>query len=123
MEYPAELRFVTYLSPGIPITFFEAVVNHVRRTLELRGALSGESRVSGPVRGADDPFSRREADVGFMCAPSFFWLRELEDPPVELIPAAPVSEDRRCGATVYFSEVIVCRESPVRSLLGLRNRS
>ena len=75
------------------------------------------------MRGAHDPFSRREADVGFMCAPSFFWFRELEDPPVELIPAAPVSEDRRCGATVYFSEVIVCRESPVRSFLGLRDRS
>lgn len=33
MEYPDELRFVTYLSPGIPLAFFEAVVEHVRLVL------------------------------------------------------------------------------------------
>ena len=27
------------------------------------------------MRGADVPLSRREADVGFICSPSFFWLR------------------------------------------------
>ena len=33
MEYPDELRFVTYLSPSIPLAFFEAVVEHVRLVL------------------------------------------------------------------------------------------
>jgi hypothetical protein len=33
MDRSEELRFVTYLSPGIPRAFFEAVVEHVRRTL------------------------------------------------------------------------------------------
>ncbi len=124
MEYPAELRFVTYHSPGIPRAFFEAVVEYVRRALAQRVSLSVESRVSGPVRGADDPFSRGEADVGFMCAPSFFWLRELEGSPVELIGAAPVfRDDRASGQPVYFSEVIVRRESPVGSFSELRGCS
>ena len=78
MEHPEKLRFVTYLSPGIPRAFFEAVVEYVRRALGRRAPLLVETRVLGPVRGGDDPFTKGETDVGFMCAPSFFWLRELE---------------------------------------------
>lgn len=123
-EDPAELRFVTYLSPGIPRAFYEAVVEHVGRTLERRVSLTTETRVSGPVRGGDDPFSRGEADVGFMCAPSFLWLSEMEEPPVELVGAAPVFRDNRApGNPVYFSEVVVNRNSPIRSFDDLRGRS
>ncbi len=124
MERPEELRFVTYLSLGIPQAFFEAVVEHMRRALGRRASLSVETRVSGPMKGTVDPFSKGEVDIGFVCAPSFFWLRELEGPPVELLPAAPVFIDGRApGRPVYFSEVIVRHESPVRSLLDLRGSS
>ncbi len=59
-----------------------------------------------------------------MCAPSFFWLRELESSPVELIGAAPVFRDARAlGQPVYFSEVVVRRESPIRSFSELRGCS
>ncbi len=115
---------MTYLSPGIPRAFFEVVVEHVRQALGQRASLSVVPWVSGPVRGGSDPFSEGEADVGFMCTPSFFWLRELESPPVELLPAAAVfGDDRTPGRPVYFSEVIVRRESPARSFLDLRGRS
>jgi hypothetical protein len=40
LEHPEELRFVTYLSPGIPRAFFEAVVEYVRRALGYRTSLS-----------------------------------------------------------------------------------
>lgn len=124
MEHSAGLRFVTYLSPGIPRAFYEAVVDHVRHALGRPASLSVESRVSGPMRGTGDPFSSEEADVGFMCAPSFFWLRELEDPLVELAGAAPVFRDGRIpGQPAYFSEVIVRRENPVRSFPELRGCS
>src|SRR3712207_6605150 len=110
MERREELRFVTYLSPGIPRAFFEAIVEHVRRALGRRASLSVETRVSGPVKGGDDPLSKGEADVGFLCTPSFFWLRELERSPVELLPVAPVFGDVRTpGQPVYFSEVVVRR--------------
>jgi len=115
---------VSYLSPGIPRAFFEAVVEHVRQALGQRASLSVESRVSGPMRGAEDPFSKGEADVGFMCAPSFLWLLEHETPPVELLPAAPVFRDGRApGRPVYFSELVVRSDSPARSFLDLRGRS
>ncbi len=115
---------MSYLSPGIPRTFFEAVVEHVRQALGQRASLSLETRVSGPMRGTEDPFSRGEADVGFMCGPSFFWLRESEEPPVELLLAAPVFGDARApGRPVYFSELVVRRDSLARSFLDLRGGS
>jgi phosphonate transport system substrate-binding protein len=122
---PGELRFVTYLSPGLPQALFEALVDHVRRTLGCeRTPLRVEARVSGPEKGRGDPFSQDEAEVGFMCAPSFVWLRELRPPPVELLGVAPVFDDARAsGRPVYFCDVVVRRDAPIRSFAGLRGRS
>jgi hypothetical protein len=53
-----DFRFVTYLSPDILQRFFEAIVDHVRRTLgRKRVSLRAETRISGPERGIQDPFS------------------------------------------------------------------
>jgi phosphonate transport system substrate-binding protein len=120
---PEEIRFVTYLSPGIPQALFEALVDHVRRTLG-RASLRVVTRVSGPEKGSEDPFSGGEADVGFMCSPSFLWLRELRPPPVELLGVAPVFEDARAsGRPVYFCDVVVRRDGPIRSFAELEGRS
>ena len=120
-----EIRFITYLSPSIPLELFEAIVEHVRRTLGCeRTSLRAEARVSGPERGSADPFSGDEADVGFMCLPSFVWLRELRPPPAELLGVAPVFEDARAsGRPVYFCDVVVRRDAPVRTFAGLRDGS
>ena len=124
IEHPGELRFLSYLSPGIPRAFFEAVVEHVRQALSQKASLSVESRVSGPTKGTEDPFSRTEADVGFMCTPSFFWLLGHKPPSVELLPAAPVFQDDRApGLPVYFSELVVRSDNPTRTFLDLRGRS
>ena len=120
VQRPEELRFITYLSPGIPLAFFEAVVDRARRDLGCRISLRSETRVSGPERGTGNPFSLDAADVGFMCAPSFSWLRELEPPPAELLGVAPVFWDERNGGRpVYFCDVVVRRGGPIRSFADL----
>src|SRR5215210_4469781 len=123
-----ELRLLTYLSPGLPLALFGAVTDHLRRCPDLAGrgiALASEERVSGPERGAvarsEDPFSRGEADVGFLCAPTYLRLREREHPPAELLGVAPVFADERTrGKPVYFCDVIVRRGSPARSFWDLK---
>lgn len=116
-----ELRFLTYLSPGLPVEIFEAVASRVGSHLGLPTSVDVESRSSGPAGVEDDPFSAEETDVGFMCAPPYIWLRDREDPPVELLGVAPVFEDRRAaGEPVYFSDVIVRRESPFLTFEDLR---
>lgn len=118
------LRFLTYLSPGLPVEIFEAVAARVGFRLGLPASLAVEPRLSGPAPGDEDPFSRDEADVGFMCAPPFIWLADLVRSPVELLGVAPVFDDPRTGGEpVYFSDMIVHRQSPFGGfgeLLGKR---
>src|ERR671916_2165691 len=124
---PHAIRLLTYLSPGLPLALFGAVAGHLRRCPGLGGrgiALASEERISGPERGSvdrsEDPFSRGEADVGFLCAPTYLGLREHERPPAELLGVAPVFADERAhGAPVYFCDVIVRRGSPARSFWDL----
>jgi phosphonate transport system substrate-binding protein len=123
-----ELRLLTYLSPALPLALFGVVADHLRRCPELGGleiALASEERVSGPERGSvdrsEDPFSLGEADVGFLCAPTYLRLREREHPPAELLGVAPVFADERAhGKPVYFCDVIVRRGSSARSFRDLK---
>jgi phosphonate transport system substrate-binding protein len=125
------LRLLTYLSPGLPLALFGAVADHLRRCPELGGreiALASEERVSGPeqssVDRSEDPFSRGEADVGFLCAPTYLRLREREHPPAKLLGVAPVFADERArGKPVYFCDVIVRRSSPARSFWDLKGEA
>ena len=118
-----ELRFITYLSPSLPAAFFEAVVSHLGLMIGCKTSLLLETEVSGPVGAFDDPFSSGEADVGFMCAPPFVRLRELDPPPVELLGAPVFRDARTSGRPVYFSEVVVRCEDPARSVGDLGKRS
>ena len=78
----------------------------------------------GTGEGVFDPFSEGEADVGFMCSPSFSWLRELRASPVELLGVAPVFQDERAsGKLVYFCEAIVHQETPIHSFAEFKGRS
>jgi phosphonate transport system substrate-binding protein len=119
------LRFITYLAPSIPRELFEGVVDHCRRRLGHKGAsLRVETRVSGPERGTADPFSGGEADVGFVCSPSYLWLREREPSPVELLGVAPVFGSGRNGdRPVYFCDVISARGNDISGFADLRGRS
>ncbi len=117
---PSSLRFLTYLAPSIPLEFFADVVQHIEREVGLRCELRFETSRSGPGRDDPDPFSSGQTDVGFMCSPSFLWLRDREPPAVELVPAAPVFNDPRVrGKSLYFADVIVRREQVAQSFLEL----
>ena len=81
-----EIQFVTYLSPSIPQAFFEALVDHLQRSLgREKVSLRIETRVSGPRKGYECSSFGDKVDVAFMCAPSFIWLRRLRPPPAELL--------------------------------------
>ena len=120
-----ELRFVTYLSPSLPRALFEALADYLQRALGgERVSLMAETRVSGPQRGGECSSFADQADLAFMCAPSFVWLRELRPPPVELLGVSPVFDDERNGGRpVYFCDVVVREEGPIRAFSGLEGGS
>ena len=116
----ASLRFVTYLAPGLPREYFAGVAAEVAHLLECEASLRCVTATSAPLPGERDPFSLGEADVGFVCAPGYFWLSRRTPSPIGLVGAAPVFGDpRACGRPVYFAEVIVAQSSSARSFADL----
>ena len=102
------LRALTFLVPGIPLEFFQIVTTHLARSLGCQIQLEAESRVSGPMHGDSDPFAEDRADIGFLCSPSYLYLRSQRRPSIRLVPAGFVFRDERAGGeAVYFSDVVV----------------
>lgn len=116
---PSEpLRFVTYLAPSIPEAFYRELARTICEPMGQDWQLEIDDRRSGP-QPEDDPFTRDRADVGFMCAPCYLELCQLSRPPVELLVAPVYRDERNQGRPVYFSEVVVRRDSKFDSILGL----
>ena len=112
------LRILTYLAPSIPEELFALVGRHIEEAAGVATAVDFETRISGPLDGDDDPFADGRVDIGFVCAPSFRWLRARSA--VELLPL-PVPVDRRAaGRPVYFADVVVRASSAARVFDDLR---
>jgi len=105
------LRLISYLAPSIPAALFETIARHVGAELVF------EETISGPQPGDDEPFTRGDADIGFVCAPSYRVLRES----VELLPALVPSDPRANGQPVYFADVVVREDSHVRTFEQLHD--
>jgi phosphonate transport system substrate-binding protein len=120
MRAPATpLRLLSYLAPSIPEGLFELVASAIEAKTGTAVALDFETSVSGPTP-ETDPFVSGRADLAFVCGPSYARLR-AGGAPVDILPAAAVFEDpRNGGRPVYFSDVIVARDHPARSLADLR---
>jgi ABC-type phosphate/phosphonate transport system substrate-binding protein len=114
------LNALTFLAPGIPLEFFEIVTGCIAEALSCEIQLSAEDRISGPMHAAADPFDEGRADLGFLCSPSYLYLRAQARPSVELVPAGFVFRDRRAaGRPVYFSEVVVRSDHSAREFADL----
>jgi len=115
----APLRLLSYLAPSIPEGLFELVAEAIASRAGRPVIVDFETRVSGPVP-ETDPFASGRADAAFVCGPSYGLLRSA-GAPVEIVPAAAVFDDpRNGGRPVYFSDVVVPRHHPARTLEELR---
>jgi phosphonate transport system substrate-binding protein len=114
------LRLITYLSPGLPLAFFQTIAD----ALGSDTTLWADPRASGPMAGEVDPFSAGRADIGFMCAPAFLAMRRgVENPPVRLLGLAPVFDDPRAsGKPLYHADVVVRANDAAQMFADLRGR-
>jgi phosphonate transport system substrate-binding protein len=108
------LRFATYLAPNV-LPVYEVVTEEVGRRLGIQTELVVETSY--------ETCERDENEVCFVCSLPYITLeRRGLDPAVPM--AAPVLMGSRYqGRPIYFSDVIVHRDSPFRSFLDLRGRS
>lgn len=105
------LRFATFLAPNMyPV--YQCVTEYISRRLGWRTELrAGESFAA---------FERGEVDVGVICGLPYVQLTRSSDPPVELLAAPVLQGERYGGLPIYFSDVVVRRESSYRTFAELR---
>lgn len=108
------LSFATYLAPNV-LPVYEAVTEEVGRRLGIDSELVVETSYESCEKDVHE--------VCFVCSlPYVTFERRGIDPAIPV--AAPVLQgDRYGGRPIYFSDVIVRRDSPFRSFLDLRGRS
>ena len=110
----APLRFATFLAPNmLPLYRFlaERIARRLGRPVELVVGVSF------------DPFERGEVDLGVICGLPYVWLAARQPRPVEPLAAPVLVGDRYAGRPVYYSDVIVRRDSPITCLEELRGCS
>jgi ABC-type phosphate/phosphonate transport system substrate-binding protein len=115
---PPPLRFLTWLAPSLPLELFAAIADGCAEILERPVSLESVTELSGPSPDAD-PLACGEADVGFLCPPTFRRMR-AGGAPVELLAAPVFADARAAGRPVYFSDVVVSASSPAHDLEDLR---
>jgi len=112
------LRALTYLAPSLPLELFELCCDAVSAAIGRKVELDVEERISGPMHTHTDSFAAGAVDLGFLCSPSYLYLRSQPTASVELVPAGLVFDDERGkGKPVYFSDVVV-RQSHVADCFG-----
>jgi phosphonate transport system substrate-binding protein len=103
------LRFVNFLSPALEPTYAriaEFVGARLSRPTLFRNGCSFEELDNG------------QADVAFICGLAY--LRVRKSAPLRVIAAPVLQGERYAGRAVYFSDVVVRRESPYTSFADLR---
>jgi phosphonate transport system substrate-binding protein len=106
------LRFVTFLAPNLRFVY-EFISRYVSDQLEL----STEMRAGASYHDIVD------ADVAFLCGLPYVEMTCRSNPPVEPLAAPVLCGRRYAGQPIYFSDVIVHRDSPFQSFADLRGRS
>jgi len=110
----AKLRIATFLAPNM-LPVYEFIVGAIGRELDCDAELV--------VGTSFDQFGHGEFDAGFICGLPYVLLTRQTPSPVELLAAPVLRGDRYAGRPIYFSDVIVQRDSPVRTFDDLRGRS
>ena len=105
------LRFATFLAPNMqPV--YERIVAYLGRHLGSAATLTVGTSFSA--------FDRGEIDTGFICGLPYVMLTREPQPAIELLAAPVLRGDRYEQRPIYFSDVIVGRESRYQSFLDLR---
>ena len=113
------LRLISYLAPSVPQGYFELVARAIREGVQTDVELAFEDRISGPLPGDENPFLDGQTHIGFVCAPTYRWLRGT----LELLPVPVPADPRAEGRPVYFADVLTHADNGVirfEQLRGMR---
>jgi phosphonate transport system substrate-binding protein len=107
------LRILTYLAPNL-FWFYQFISRYLAKKLRYPTELSVGSGYSELLD---------QADIAFICGLPYVEHTPLGVPHFEPLVAPVLIGDRYGGKPIYFSDVIVQRDSPFRSFADLRGCS
>lgn len=110
---PLTLRFATFLSPVL-YGLYRYITGYIGEKIGCPSTLTTGSTL--------DEFRLGNAHIGFMCGLLYTKAAHHPDCPVELVAAPILQSQRYRGNPIYFSDVIVRKESPFVSFDDLRGR-
>lgn len=105
------LRFATFLSPVLYGTY-AYIAQYVGERLGLPTSLHTGHALA--------EFEQEQADLGFLCGLLYVHMANNASCPVEPLVAPVLQGERYHNAPLYYSDVIVRRESPYASFEDLR---
>src|SRR3989442_204171 len=108
----ASLRFLTFLAPNL-FSFYQFLTRYLGAKLGIATDLSVASSYA----------QLAEADVAFVCGLPYVKVMRQHPAAVEPLAAPVLKGERYGGLPIYYSDVIVRRDSPLRSFADLRGRS
>ncbi|XP_076364496.1 putative phosphite transport system-binding protein PtxB [Tachypleus tridentatus] len=118
-----KLRAATYLSPSIPVEFYEMTLNYLEKALNLHTTLMYESRWEGPPPDRADPFIENELDLAWMSSTVYLRMLEKGNKYIELLPVSSIHlHPRGEDSPGYFADVIIHKDlsEKVKEFLDLR---
>jgi phosphonate transport system substrate-binding protein len=105
------LRFLTFLAPNL-FPVYQYIVDYLAQNLDRQADLS--------VGTSFDPLKTGQAEGAFLCGLPYVQLTRRQPPPVELLVAPILQGDRYQSRPIYFSDVIVHRDSALQTFADLR---
>ena len=113
------INLKTYLTPSIPKEIFIILSNYIERKGNIKVNLIFETTSSGPKIN-----EKIDEDVAFICSPPYYWLCDTYGNDIELLPTAPIFKDSRNNKEpLYFSDILVRKDSPISSLDDLNGHN
>jgi phosphonate transport system substrate-binding protein len=112
------INVVSLMAPSADAVH-EAIVSHLSTRTGLHVRLVGE--VSWPER--EQLFDNGQVQIGWMCGAYYVEKRDKDGSDVTLLAAPVMAGERYAGQPVYFSDVVVNRDSRFQSFADLRGAS
>jgi phosphonate transport system substrate-binding protein len=110
---PRPLKVLTFLAPNL-LWFYQFVCRYLAKALHCKAKLS----VASDYAQLGEP-----VDIAFVCGLPYVERTRLGMPDLEPLVAPVLTGERYGGKPLYFSDVIVRRDSPLRAIADLRGRS
>ncbi len=106
------IHFATFLSPILYKTY-EYIARYVGKHIGCSTTIkTGQSL---------EEFTNEAADIGFLCGLQYIHMKNLPACPIELLVAPVLQGQRYQHKPIYYSDIIVRRESPFTNFDDLQN--